>query len=232
MALTKNEGNNPLTNNHFLLRVEALFDLPCYKIGAFRDEKEFETIQAGGINNYVYLREKPTSKMKTFTIDRYVDSKYFDPLIVGFQPTMPIILYISRYANNFKDVKATFYFTGCTVLSKNYGDMSSERSGLFSISTTITYQQVYCSISDDDPKPEWQFDKSGSNFEGEGKRHGNYNRNELRKSAMLKLAKKWPEVSNAHTIKGPTPAELAAKARKWPAQRSARYYNPVNTDKT
>lgn len=143
------QGKNPLVNYHFLLRVDAVYDLPCRKISGFEQEIEYENIQSGGVNHYVYLRQKPTTKPYSFKVERYIGANYFDPLPVGKQPQLPILLYVSRSFYNFTKPKQTFTFTGCTVLSKSYGELDAEKSGLMSETTTIAYQQMHL-VTDND----------------------------------------------------------------------------------
>lgn len=200
-TIIEDQGNNPLLNNNFLLRVDAVYDLPCFKISGFRNEKEFEKIQAGGVNDYVYLRQKPITKPLTFEIERYVGKDFFDPLKVGKQPVLPIILYVSRYINDFNDPKLTFYFTGCTVMNKQYGELNAERSGLMVEKTTIAYQQVYLySSSNDDPQVTWSFDPTGRNYLGQGKRKATTNSDEMRRKDMEAASRKWPQVRSARTM--------------------------------
>ena len=59
--LVYNQGNAPLVNNHFMLRVELLFDLPCKSVRTFTREMEYELIQEGGLNDYVHRRRKPNT---------------------------------------------------------------------------------------------------------------------------------------------------------------------------
>lgn len=143
MDILTDKGNNPLTNMNFLLQVDAVFDLPCRKISSFRQEMEYETIQEGGVNDYVKIRKKPVGKPFTFDVERYIGEKYFDPLPLGRQPILPILLYVSPYKNaGFENSVRIFCFTGCTVISKNYGEMNAENSGLLTETTTIAYQTV------------------------------------------------------------------------------------------
>lgn len=187
-----NKDGNPLVNCNFLLRVDAVWDLPCKKIGSFKCENEYETIQEGGVNDYVYLRKKPVSKPFTFDVERYIGVDYFDPLPVGRQPILPILLYVSRYSDDFKTPKRTFTFMGCTVMGKTYGELDAEHSGLILETTTIAYQRVLV-VNDilDDPAPSWSFDTSGRKMEGLGRRKAQRNVQELRKREMMKLARTW-----------------------------------------
>lgn len=137
------KGENPLVNCNFLLRVESLFDIPCKKVSGITQEQEFETIQSGGVNDCVYLRQKPVSKPNTFQVERYIGTDFMDPLPVGMQTVLPLILYVSRYPNDFTNPQGTFTFTGCTVMSKSFGDLDGEQAGLLVETTTIAYQQVF-----------------------------------------------------------------------------------------
>lgn len=133
---------NLMPNYIFLLRVDAMYDLPCTKISGIAQEKEYENIMEGGVNDYVWLREKPASKPNTLQIERYIGENHFDPLPVGYQPQMPLVLYVSRYVNDFNRGTMTFTFKGVTVVSKKYGELDAEKSGLMSVTTEIAYQQV------------------------------------------------------------------------------------------
>lgn len=200
MGLSKEE--NPLVNCNFLLRVDAVWDLPCKKIGSFKSENEYETIQEGGVNDYVHLRKKPVSKPNTFDVERYIGVNYFDPLPIGRHPVLPIILYVSRYTNDFKTPKRTFTFTGCTVMSKTYGELDAEHSGLILETTTIAYQRVLV-VNDvlDDPMPNWSFDSTGRKMEGMGKRMAQRNFQEVRKSEMIKNSRTWNGARSGNRIK-------------------------------
>ncbi|MCM1257761.1 MAG: hypothetical protein NC307_07890 [Roseburia sp.] len=137
------KGENPLINCNFLLRVESLFDIPCRKVTGITQEKEYETIQSGGVNDYVFLRQKPMSKTNTFQIERYICTDFMDPLPVGMQTTLPMLLYVSRYPNNFVKPQAIFSFTGCTVMSKSFSELDAAQAELLVETTIIAYQQVF-----------------------------------------------------------------------------------------
>lgn len=201
MGIIEGKGISPVINNNFLLRVEAIFDLPCRKVSNIQVEQEFEAIQEGGVNDYVRLRKKPASKPNTFQVERYIGADYYDPLLLGVQPLLPIILYVSRYANNFDSPARTFIFTGCTVTAKNYGEMNAESSGLMVETTTIAFQQVYAVDSfAGEPKSEWSLDMSGKKMEGLGQRKAILNQSELRKKDMEALSRAWPGTRSARTL--------------------------------
>lgn len=200
MGIIEEKGISPVINNNFLLRVEAIYDLPCRKVSNIQVEQEFEAIQEGGVNDYVRLRKKPASKPNTFQVERYVGADYFDPLFLGFQPLLPILLYVGRYAGRFDSPARTFVFTGCTVTAKNYGEMNAESSGLMVETTTIAFQQVFVINSiEGEPAPEWSFDVSGKKMEGLGHRNAVRNQKELRKKDMEEQSRVWPETRSART---------------------------------
>ncbi len=141
----------PLVNYNFLLRVDAVYDLQCRKIGSITQEKEYEMIQEGGVNDYVHMREKPISKPFTFQVERYIGENFFDPLPLGKRLELPVTLYVGRYLPASKNPRWTFTFQGCTVTNKTYGELDAERSGLMVETTTIAYQQMELEQSERDP---------------------------------------------------------------------------------
>ncbi len=141
----------PLVNYNFMLRVDAVYDLQCRKISSITQEKEYEMIQEGGVNDYVHMREKPISKPFTFQVERYIGENFFDPLPLGKQLELPVTLYVGRYLPASNDPKWTFTFKGCTVTNKTYGELDAERSGLMVETTTIAYQQMELEQSEIDP---------------------------------------------------------------------------------
>lgn len=137
-----NSGTNPVINFSFMIRVEGAFDLPCRSVKGFTKENEFDYIQEGGVNDYVHMRRKPISKPFTLQVERYVGVDYVDPLPLGAELVLPVILFVNKYCfPTFKPV-ATYTFTGCTVISKTTGDLNAEASGLFVETTTIAYREM------------------------------------------------------------------------------------------
>ena len=143
--LVQNFGRNPAVNFNFMLRVEGIYDLPCKSVRAFQRENEYELIQEGGLNDYVHMRRKPISKPFTFQVERYVGVDILDPLANGTDLVLPVILLINRYSvyGDFLPVRM-YVFTGCTVMSKEYGELNAERSGLLVETTTIAYREMVC----------------------------------------------------------------------------------------
>ncbi|MBQ3105294.1 MAG: hypothetical protein IJC59_05465 [Lachnospiraceae bacterium] len=247
--VVRNLGLNPAVNFNFMLRAEGIFDLPCRSVRAFQKENEYETIQEGGLNDYVHLRRKAISKPFTFQVERYVGVDILDPLANGTDLVLPLILYVNRYSvyGEFYPVRM-YVFTGCTVMSKEYGELNAEQSGLLLETTTIAYREMFAM---DNPAASylsadtWQF--AGTGKEGNGNRKANYSskeltriqmeekavkwplqsravhkENETKKTQMEELAKKWPEVSSASLHKNEMKkAQMEEKAKRWPEKSSA-----------
>ena len=141
--------NNPVVSFNFMLEVEALYFLPCRKVHSFKRENEYQYIQEGGLNDYVHIRRKPISNPFTFQVERYVGSgftNFVDPLANGTELALPVLLYVNRYETKkgtWQAFPARIYmFTGCTVISKEYGELNAEQSGLLTETTTIAYRQM------------------------------------------------------------------------------------------
>ena len=141
-----NAGLSPVPSYNFMLRVEGVMDLPCKPIRAFSKEMEYELIQEGGLNDYVHMKRKPISKPFYFEVERYIGVDYVDPLPLGAELLLPVVLIISRNAGQFYPIASarTYIFTGCTVTKKTYGEMNADRSGLFLETTTIAYREMVC----------------------------------------------------------------------------------------
>lgn len=145
-TLFTNQGLNPLVNFNFMLRVELAFDLPCKSVRAFSRELEYDFIQEGGLNDYVHMRRKPITKPFTLEVERYVGVDYVDPLPLGADLVLPIMLFVSRVPRMFIPgvVARTYVFTGCTVMKKEYGELVGDQSGLLVETTTIGYREMMC----------------------------------------------------------------------------------------
>ena len=174
--LVVNTGTNPVVNFSFMLRVEGVFDLPCKSVNGIHRENEFDYIQEGGLNDYVHLKRKAITKPFTFQVERYVGVNWVDPLPLGTELVLPVILFVNKDCfPDFKPVR-NYVFTGCTVISKDYGELNAEVSGLLIETVTIAYREMVClDIPMDAFETDnvWKFD--GKKREGSGPR--NYNSN-------------------------------------------------------
>lgn len=141
-----NQGKNPLVSFNFMLRVEMAYDLPCKSVRAFTRELEYDYIQEGGLNDYVHMRRKPITKPFTLEVERYVGVDYVDPLPLGADLALPVLLFVSRSHDQFIPgvVARTYMFTGCTVMKKTYGDLAADRPGLLVETTTLGYREMLC----------------------------------------------------------------------------------------
>ena len=156
-----NQGKNPLVSYNFMLRVEGVFDIPCKAVHSFKKENEYEYIQEGGLNDYVHMRRKPISQPFTLTVERYVGTDYYDPLYNGAELVLPLILLVSRYNNEFGLTKRSYVFTGCTVMSKEYGELNGEKSGLHTETIVIGYREMLVVTNPADfPKGNWMDDRN------------------------------------------------------------------------
>lgn len=199
-AIREDSVKKPLPANIFLLRVDAIYDLACTKVSGIVQEKEYENIIEGGVNDYVQLREKPSSKPNVLQVERYIGESYLDPLPVGKRCEMPLVLYVDRYLDSFKDSPMVFTFSGCTVLSKKYGELNAEHSGLMTETIQIAYQQVTVEKKEVEVvEPSWGFDQSGKKYQGTGIRRATYDKSEVRKREMEEMSRKWPEKRSART---------------------------------
>ena len=167
---------NPITAFNFVLEVEGIYFLPIKTVRAFTKENEFEYIREGGVNDYVHMKRKPISKPFTFQIERYVGTERFlDPLANGTELILPLILYVYRHRSR-QGITASapawparvYTFTGCTVMSKEYGELNAEKSGIITETTTIAYRELVVltngiqSISEENEwNPDEQKDQDG-----------------------------------------------------------------------
>lgn len=166
-----NAGLSPVVGYNFMLRVEGVMDLPCKAIRAFSKEMEYELIQEGGLNDYVHMRRKSISKPFYFEVDRYIGVDYIDPLPLGAELLLPVILLVARHPGHFGAAARVYTFTGCTVTKKTYGEMNAEKSDLFVETTTIAYRELVVvdspiseaiSYAPNDPNPKRSLSQSNA----------------------------------------------------------------------
>ena len=144
-----NKGLNPLVNFNFTLQVEGIYNLPCKSVRVFQRENEYEYLQEGGLNDYVHMLRKPISKPMTFQVERYVGVDMLDPLALGTDLVLPVLLSVSRYqgegaSGGWEQPQRIYTFTGCSVIAKEFGELNAERSGLLVETTTISYREMLC----------------------------------------------------------------------------------------
>ena len=171
-----NQNREPAVSFNFFLRIEGAFDAPCRSVRAFTKENDFEEIQEGGRNDYIILKRKPNTRRFTLQVERYVGIDKVDPLQLGTEMILPMILAVSRVTSSgdggFIDtMKETefirFYaFTGCIVTGKEYGELNAEQSGLLKEVTTIAYREMIALTTPnaDLVKKPWSIQKPDENI--------------------------------------------------------------------
>ena len=198
--MTSNQGLTPLVNYNFTLQVEGIYNLPCKSVHVFHRENEYETLQEGGLNDYVHMLRKPISKPMTFQVERYVGIDMLDPLALGTELILPVLLQVSRYTGNGEvldladSMQRVYTFTGCTVIAKDFGELSAERSGLLVETTTIAYREMICvdNPSTKSKRKAWSMKKDHANMERDAEiknnKRANYGINELTKQELEERA--------------------------------------------
>ena len=198
--MTSNRGLTPLVNYNFTLQVEGIYNLPCKSVHVFHRENEYETLQEGGLNDYVHMLRKPISKPMTFQVERYVGIDMLDPLALGTDLILPVLLQVSRYVGNGEvldladSMQRVYTFTGCTVIAKDFGELSAERSGLLVETTTIAYREMICvdNPSTKSKRKAWSMKKDHANMERDAEiknnKRANYGINELTKQELEERA--------------------------------------------
>lgn len=222
-----NQGLNPLVSYNFMLRVEGIYDLPCKAVHSFKKENEYEYIQEGGLNDYVHIRRKPVTQPFTFTVERYVGTDYYNPLHNGAELILPVLLMVTRYQNHFEVTKRAYVFTGCTVMSKEYGELNSEKSGLHTETIVIGYREMMVVTNPADIGiGNWADDRERSTANVFAKTDGVNDLKPKQGNWMDKDKSPDSTVNKyAHTDKV---NNQKPKQRKWPAVSSARHSDDNN----
>lgn len=152
--------SDPVGSFNFVLTVEGIYDIPLKSVRAFQKVNQYEKIREGGVNDYVHLKRAPIQDAHTIQFERYVSASLVDPLANGAELTVPVILWLNRAANNgLTDAEKNgtdysdddydtssvrlYIFTGCTVMSKEYGALDAEKSGLATEVVTMGYKELY-----------------------------------------------------------------------------------------
>ncbi len=196
------EEYSTIPNFRFMLRVDGAFNVPLKSVQAFTRENEYDYIQEGGMNDYVYMRRKPISKPYTLRVERYITTDFNDPLSNGTELFLPLLLFVGKNTGGGMDFARYYAFTGAVVMSKEYGALDAERAGLLTESITIGYNQMFCitNPADSTDKPPWSIE--GSDDSGDENSAGNHSRlysvspaepmqNQMSKDSFVKAAYKW-----------------------------------------
>lgn len=148
--LDKDEGyssgvysGKPAAGYNFVMRVEGVYNVPLKSVRSFSKKNSYETIQEGGLNDYVHIKRKPNTEIFQLQVERYVSATVLDPFANGAVLTLPLILLM--YKGNLGDahICRTYVFTGCEVMGKEYGELNAERSALATEVITLSFQEMF-----------------------------------------------------------------------------------------
>lgn len=139
-----NNGTKPLVNFNFMMRVEGIYDIPLRSVHSFSMQNEYDYVQEGGVNDYVHILRKGVTKPFTFQVEQYAgsDQRLIDPLPLGADIVLPILLFVGDFPGAFTTTRRTYTFTGCSVIAKEYGELSAEKSGFLTETTTIAFREM------------------------------------------------------------------------------------------
>ena len=135
---------DPVSGLNFVMRLNAAIDIPLRKVMSFSQELEYETIQQGGVNEYVTLVQKQASQVRYFEVEFYVSKGYSHSLTLGASFTIPIMIIVSSVPGSFEleSIKRMYAFTGCTVIGRTYGELDAEKGTLIVETAKIAYERM------------------------------------------------------------------------------------------
>jgi len=136
-------SGSPSASYNFVMRVEGVYNVPLKSIRSFTKKNSYETIQEGGLNDYVHIKRKQNTEIFQLQVERYVSAHVLDPFANGAVLTLPLILAV--YKGNIGDahICKTYIFTGVEVMGKEYGELNAERSGLATETITLSFQEMF-----------------------------------------------------------------------------------------
>ena len=148
---------------NFMLLVDGGIEIPLKSVQPFARENEYEPIQEGGMNDYVYLKRKPISQPFKLVVERYVDYTLTlaDPLSNGTELLLPLLLFIGNNTGGSATYARYYTFTGAVVMGKQYGGLDAEKSGLLTETVTFGYNHMFCTnlpLSEDVSDAKWEIE--------------------------------------------------------------------------
>ena len=148
---------------NFMLLVDGGIEIPLKSVQPFARENEYEPIQEGGMNDYVYLKRKPISQPFKLVVERYVDYTLTmaDPLSNGTELLLPLLLFIGNNTGGSTTYARYYTFTGAVVMGKQYGGLDAEKSGLLTETVTFGYNHMFCTnlpLSEDVSDAKWEIE--------------------------------------------------------------------------
>ena len=133
-----------------MLIVNGYDEIPLKSIRPFTRELEYDYIQEGGINDYVHILRKPSTKPFTIQVERYAIPKTEDPISEGTVYQVPMQLVVGENHGRKFERKRTYILMWPRILNKEIGAMDAERSGLLTETVTIAYSHMVLIHADTD----------------------------------------------------------------------------------
>ncbi len=141
---------NVIPGFRFMLIVNGYDEIPLKSIRPFTRELEYDYIQEGGINDYVHILRKPSTKPFTIQVERYAIPKTEDPISEGTVYQVPMQLVVGENHGRKFERKRTYILMWPRILNKEIGAMDAERSGLLTETVTIAYSHMVLIHADTD----------------------------------------------------------------------------------
>ena len=182
---------------NFMLRVDGAFDIPLKSVQPFSRDNEYEPIQEGGMNDYVYLKRKPITQPFKLVIERYVNYNLSiaDPLSNGTELLLPLLLFVGNNTGGSQTYSRYYTFTGAVVMGKQYGGLDAEKSGLLTETITFGYNHMFCTtlpLSEDVTDPAWKLEsKTGGKGKLYASKGRNLDNNTVKEAEMAEKAALW-----------------------------------------
>ena len=190
-----NAGQNHevLPGFRFTLMVEGFQEVPLKSVRPFSKENEFETIEEGGMNDFVRIKRKHATKPHTIQVERYLNQDFYDPIPNGgAEFILPLLLFVG--GNNAQEFgwsgsQRVFVFFGSMVMNREIGGFDSEKSGLLTETITIAYNQLYTmDVPGDENKEAWKFDGNIANQYANQGTFGEIEANKMKKTEFIMKA--------------------------------------------
>ena len=160
------EVHDMIPSFNFYLLVDGVHEIPLKSVQPFTRDNEYDTIQEGGMNDYVYLKRKPISQPFKLVVERYCEYGLglFDPLTNGAELLLPLILFVGKNAGGGFESGRYYTFTGAVVMGITYGGLDAEKGGLLTETITYGYNHMFCLTmpsSESDSAPAWSIVTNG-----------------------------------------------------------------------
>ena len=139
------EVHDIIPSFNFYLLVNGVDEIPLKSVQPFSRDNEYEPIQEGGMNDYVYLKRKPISQPFKLVVERYVDYGLGlgNPLTNGTELLLPLILYVGKNVGGAFDSGRYYTFTGAVIMGIQYGGLDAEKGGLHTETITFGYNHMF-----------------------------------------------------------------------------------------